>query len=246
MNFGTLQTTKVGGNLLAKAQLGAPLVFTKIKAGNGNLGSQNPILLTDLISPLYELQAERFKNLGNGKALVGTTFSNAIVQMGFYFRELGLFAIDPDLGEILYCYGNAGNLAEYISSTSSGEVIEKKINIISVVTSVQDVQIELDESLIYSVKFHSHDGNDESKIDAENVTFTDSSGDLQSTNVGDAIREVSGVVKDSIPLIEDAVMEKVDEHLLSAMPHRFNDNGTTYKWGLSVSNGILNFNYEEV
>ena len=45
---------------------------------------------------------------------------------GFYFREIGFFASDPDEGEIMFAYQNAGSLAEYIAAASS-EVIEKTI-----------------------------------------------------------------------------------------------------------------------
>ena len=45
---------------------------------------------------------------------------------GFYFREIGFFANDPDEGEIMFAYQNAGSLAEYIAAASS-EVIEKTI-----------------------------------------------------------------------------------------------------------------------
>ena len=45
---------------------------------------------------------------------------------GFYFREIGFFTNDPDEGEIMFAYQNAGSLAEYIAAASS-EVIEKTI-----------------------------------------------------------------------------------------------------------------------
>lgn len=45
---------------------------------------------------------------------------------GFYFREIGFFANDPDEGEVMFAYQNAGSLAEYIAAASS-EVIEKTI-----------------------------------------------------------------------------------------------------------------------
>lgn len=35
-------------------------------------------------------------------------------------------------------------------------------------------------------------------------------------------------------------------HLADTMPHRFTDGTTTYRWGLSVVNGVVMFNYEEV
>lgn len=55
-------------------------------------------------------------------------------------------------------------------------------------------------------------------------------------------------------------MDKIDEeiartstvetdltaHLAETMPHKFTDGSKTYRWGLSVVNDVLMFNYEEV
>lgn len=195
MNFGTLQTTKAGKNLLAKAQIGATLTFTRAEIGNGSLGSQNPLLLTTLIAPLHSLPLTGFKNLGDGTAAISTGFTNTDFETGFYLRELGLYAMDPDLGEILYCYSNADVLAEYIPSNSEGEVIERKMNLITLITDVQSVQVTLDQSLIYSMKDHVHDGTDEAKVDSGNVTFEDDAGNLVSLDVKSALTEVGSSLK---------------------------------------------------
>ncbi|AOT70694.1 hypothetical protein [Geosporobacter ferrireducens] len=43
----------------------------------------------------------------------------------------------------------------------------------------------------------------------------------------------------------EQLSNEVAAHKAETMPHRFVDNGTTYRWGLSVANGIVMFNYEE-
>lgn len=71
---------------------------------------------------------------------------------GFYFREIGFFANDPDEGEIMFAYQNAGSLAEYIAAASS-EVIEKTIGAtftFSDSTSVT-VDIKTDGSLVVPI-----------------------------------------------------------------------------------------------
>lgn len=47
---------------------------------------------------------------------------------------------------------------------------------------------------------------------------------------------------------EETVENKITSHLADNMPHQFTDSGTqtTYKWGLSVVDGKVTFNYEEV
>lgn len=44
----------------------------------------------------------------------------------------------------------------------------------------------------------------------------------------------------------DAVGTNLTNHKVDTMPHIFTDGTKTYKYGFSVVNGILNFNYEEV
>lgn len=62
---------------------------------------------------------------------------------GFYWREVALFALDPDEGEIMFAYQNAFNLAEYIASASS-EIVEKIIALSFTFSS--DLQIKIDNS----------------------------------------------------------------------------------------------------
>lgn len=42
------------------------------------------------------------------------------------------------------------------------------------------------------------------------------------------------------------LQQQVTSHLSENMPHQFIDGVKTYKWGLSVVNGVVMFNYEEV
>ena len=51
---------------------------------------------------------------------VNAKFSNAGLSAGFYWREVGIFCADPDnpndrSKDILYCYQNAYDTADYIA-----------------------------------------------------------------------------------------------------------------------------------
>ena len=60
---------------------------------------------------------------------------------GFYYRELGLYADDPDedVGEVLYCYGNCGDLAEWIPPTGGATIVEKTIDIVTAIGTATNV-----------------------------------------------------------------------------------------------------------
>ncbi|QKS70266.1 phage tail protein [Paenalkalicoccus suaedae] len=146
--FGKLTLTNRGRNLQSKAQTGVELNYTRIKIGNGNLGSSSILNLNDLISVVRSLDISKLAVQTGGRAVVGTTLTNQEITTGFYFRELGVFAQDPDLGEILYCYGNAGALAEYIPPTGE-DIVEKAIDIVTIVGNAQNVTAQIDNSLIF-------------------------------------------------------------------------------------------------
>jgi hypothetical protein len=148
-SFGGLILTSKGRALQAKAQAGASLIYTRIGMGDGNLGGQQIPNLTALISAKKYLTINRITAVADGKMTVSSYLSNTEITTGFFFRELGLFATDPDEGEILYCYGNAGAGAEYIPSGGGPDIVEKYINVVAIVGNAANVSAIIDHSLIF-------------------------------------------------------------------------------------------------
>lgn len=151
MSFsGGIFFTNRGRALQAKAQTGVQLNFTRIGIGDGQLVGQDISELTALINEVKSLTLTGFKVLTGGKASIKGILTNEGLVTGFYWREIGLFATDPDLGEILYCYGNAGALAEYIPADGGSEVLEKQVAIISIVGNAANVSATIDQSLLWA------------------------------------------------------------------------------------------------
>jgi len=140
--------TDAGKELHARAIAGAPLKFTQLKLGDGDLGSKTIASLTALVKPVASVGISTLRHSGNF-ATIGGLFTNADLTTGFYWREIGLFAADPDAPDdrsrdILYCYQNAGNAADYIPASVS-EIITKRINIAAIVDNAPNVTAELAE-----------------------------------------------------------------------------------------------------
>jgi hypothetical protein len=148
--FGGLVLTTKGRNLQAKAQAGTQLNFTRIGVGDGELAGSSILELNALKHEVKTLNITKLKPLTGGKAAVGGMLSNQGLVSGFYWRELGLFATDPDIGEILYCYGNSGVNAEYIPADGGPDVLEKSIDIISIVGNAANVTATIDQSLVFA------------------------------------------------------------------------------------------------
>lgn len=154
MSFTSPRFTDEGKALQAKAQAGTALKFTKMQLGDGELGSQAIAAMTGLVNPLITVGISGVK-AGNNYATVKSNFSNSGLTTGFYWREIGVFAADPEKpndrnSDILYCYANAGSLAEYIPAAGS-EIVEKIISIPCIIGDAENVSAEV-ESGIYATK----------------------------------------------------------------------------------------------
>ena len=132
MSAFTINSVTVQGlNVIAKLIAGDTLEFTRIAVGDGAMPSdKTPLTVTDLTNKLFDVDITSVLNNGNASATVTGVFNNENCEVGFFYRELGLFAIDPDTEqEILYCYGNAGADAEWISPSGGSSIIEKEVKL---------------------------------------------------------------------------------------------------------------------
>lgn len=154
MSTFTMNSITVQGlNVIAKLVAGSTLEFTRIAIGDGAMPSdKTPLTVTDLAHRLFDVDITSVKSDGTGSATVTGIFSNADKETGFFYRELGLFAKDPDTQkEFLYCYGNAAADAEWISPSGASSVIEKEVKIVTLVGNAEKVTANI-KSGIYATK----------------------------------------------------------------------------------------------
>ena len=134
--------TAAGLLVLAKGVAGQKINYTKIVLGDGYLEEgQTPRTLTGVVSPKATVDITKLKINGDGTVAVGGIFTNGDETEGFYYRELGLYAEDPDpeVGEVLYCYGNCGDLAEWIPPSGGATIVEKTIDIVTAIGTATNV-----------------------------------------------------------------------------------------------------------
>jgi hypothetical protein len=148
--FGGLVLTIKGRNLQAKVQAGQQLKFSRMGLGDGVITSQSIPNMTGLITERKSIAVNRVYTPSAGRATVSAILSNQDITTGFFFRELGIFALDPDEGEIMYAYGNSGSgSAEYIPPGGGADVIEKLINVNLLVGNATNISITADPSQVY-------------------------------------------------------------------------------------------------
>lgn len=146
--FPTMTLTNAGQALQTKVLAGATLTFTRIALGDGQLNGQPIAPLTALISQKSTVEVDSVRVVNTSTAQVAGFFSNADISTGFWWRETGLFAQDPDVGEVLYGYTNAGDAGDYIPTVADTR-IEKYIFCSIAVANADTVNITIPSSDTY-------------------------------------------------------------------------------------------------
>lgn len=134
--------TAAGLLVLAKGMTGKQIRYTRIVLGDGYLPEgQTPRNTNDVVSPKASIEIKKLHVNNDGTVVVGGVFTNGQMDTGFYYRELGLYAEDPDpeVGEVLYCYGNSGDLAEWIPPTGGFTIVEKTIDVVTAIGAAKNV-----------------------------------------------------------------------------------------------------------
>lgn len=139
--FSKNAVTLKGAVAIAALVAGGTLEFTRIAVGDGNIpAGQTALTMTDLAHRLFDVDINEVYSDSESQATVVGVFNNSQTETGFFYRELGLFAKDPQTGaEILFCYGNAGTEAEWINAAGEGSVIEKEVHIVTLVGNATEV-----------------------------------------------------------------------------------------------------------
>ena len=104
-NWSSTQLTDLGRALDAKVTAGTTLLsFTKMKLGSGTETAEDIPAMTDLVSPKLVLGISSCAVSASEDTICEliSVASSSDVEDSFVVRELGVFATDPDVGEILY------------------------------------------------------------------------------------------------------------------------------------------------
>ena len=149
MGFPKPTLTDNGKQLQLKAIAGKELKFSSIKIGSGKVPTATDLTkMTSLVGLIHSFDIVSAKKLNDTVELI-TTFDNLEVGTGFEFREIGVFAFDPDTSEeVLYCYTNCGNQCEVVEPTST-DFVEKTLKVPVSVGNAKNISIVINSDLNY-------------------------------------------------------------------------------------------------
>ena len=145
-SFGGIYITRLGQNLQSKTIEGKLLKLVSVQIGTGKItGDLEKV--EHLVNMREEIDINDFRISDDKKAIITFVFNNYSEYEGYYWREIGVMAEDPDTGEkILYAYANAGDEAEYIPN-SEKDIINKKVDIILSFENIENVVIEINDNM---------------------------------------------------------------------------------------------------
>ena len=152
-NLRATTLTVAGIQLLTKGLTGKELHFTRVVAGDGELDNLDPALLkerTEMVHEVMELPIKTTKIMGGGTMVMYCLLDNTNLADGFFAREIGIFATDPDTQEeVLYSYRNTGDYSDFVPA-GKAEPWNIIWEVITVVAQASNITVVIDGSVIYA------------------------------------------------------------------------------------------------
>ena len=151
--FSKLVITSKGQALLAKMIEGSGTVeFTKISASSATYEDEQLEGLTSLSDVEQTSLVSKITRTNEVAVRVEAAFTNTELTAGYYMKALGLYAVDPDAGEILYAVTRetSGNcyLPAYNGITVSGAYVQ----LVTTVGNAENVSLEVDAAAVATVR----------------------------------------------------------------------------------------------
>ncbi len=150
--FSKLIITDKGQALLAKMVVGTGSVeFTKISTSSTNYSENQLQGLTTLANVQQTSLISKVTRTNEVAIQVEAAFTNAELKDGYYMRALGLYAIDPDVGEILYAVTRevSGNcyMPAYNGVTISGAYVQ----LVTTIGNAENVTLNVDPAAVATI-----------------------------------------------------------------------------------------------
>ena len=150
--FSKLVITNKGQALLAKMIAGSGNIeFTKVSASSTTYTDEQLEGLTSLSDVKQTSLISKVTRTNEVAIKVEAAFTNTELTAGYYMKALGLYAVDPDDGEILYAVTRetSGNcyMPAYNGITVSGAYVQ----LVTTVGNAENVSLEVDQAAVATI-----------------------------------------------------------------------------------------------
>ena len=145
--FRSAVITKKGQALLAKVVAGSTkLVFTKIAVSDTTL-SGDIASKTGIGTIRQQTAVASVVRQNDSNVKVSASFSNSALTAGYYVRTIGLYATDPQEGEICYsisCADESEATADWMPPFNGIGVSSLLVDLVTAVSNASNVTVEVD------------------------------------------------------------------------------------------------------
>lgn len=136
--------TSAGEDIISRIIAGLNVTFSTIAIGDGfDYKTEQFVKKTALVNKIKALEIKSMKITDSKMVELTAEFSKNDIKDSFYYREIGIYIVDPDdeENEILFAYGNKNDAAEYITPHVQNYAILKHIKCAVRVGSSANVNI---------------------------------------------------------------------------------------------------------
>ena len=153
-NWGKPVLTKQGLKLQAKVDAGNVMQLTKCRLGSGTIGSGQQLEdLTELVAPVQTLPIASVTYSDDSHAcIISAVTDNSTVTTGYYLREFGIYAKDPDDGEILYAVASDSE-PDFIPAKGTSTVISQEIGVALTFANAANVTAAVNTSATATISY---------------------------------------------------------------------------------------------
>lgn len=153
-NWGKPVLTKQGLKLQAKVDAGNAMQLTKCRLGSGTIGSGQQLEdLTELVAPVQTLPIASVTYSDDSHAcIISAVTDNSTVTTSYYLREFGIYAKDPDDGEILYAVASDSE-PDFIPAKGASTVISQEIGVALTFANAANVTAAVNTSATATISY---------------------------------------------------------------------------------------------
>lgn len=174
MSYYGFCVTEKGRNLIAKLIVGEKLSISKVAVGKGVCSDEiNPKELSNLIDTVA-LATSTVPTYDRGCVKMTVEYRsdlNGGLTEGFWLSEVGVFAKDPDDGEIMLCYGSLGEYPQYVNALSDTSIDVRRFPITIAVGDDMEVSVDYTcEAWVTAEEFNESNNVLHTKLDTHTVS----------------------------------------------------------------------------
>ena len=175
-NWNGLIITTKGRQLQAKVEAGATLKLTKMKIGSGTLPvGQQLENLTDLVEPKQNIGIASKEVMKDGLCKISAIISNHELHAGYYVKELGVYAEDPDDGEILFAI-TSDTAPDYLPAQGGATVVSQEFAVYIAVSNAAEITATIDPTALATMGYVDLSIREYTKITDKGSDISENSG----------------------------------------------------------------------